>query len=198
MSITVITTPTPISSPTQNSVVENILSFLFDWMIPIILLVVLVSVSIIVFKWAIKKKKSGKGKDLLFKDFNIGEYSVIMFRKINERYVEIERLKMSITDKSFHYKNKDFPTFDIKKPFFSDKKYNYYGFDYDNGDQLTVNTKGMPDKITIDEIDIYVNRGIIEQIVRGLEEPKNKKEWIMLIVGAVLGVGIGIIIGQAI
>lgn len=196
MSISIITTPTPL--PTPKGIFENITSILLECIIPIVLLVVFIVIIFLIIKYILKKRKSGKGKDLLFKDFNVGEYSVIMFRKINNRYVEIERLKMSIITKSFNYKGKDFPTFNINEPFFSDRKNNYYGFDFDSGEQLTIATKGMPKNITVDEVDIYVNRGIIEQIVRGLEEAKSKKEWIMLIVGVALGIGIGLIIGQAI
>jgi hypothetical protein len=37
---------------------------------------------------------------------------------------------------------------------FTDKKNNYYAFDYETGEQLTFKTKGMPQKITIDEVEI--------------------------------------------
>lgn len=188
---------TPI--PTKTPLDKAIIGFIFDYILPIALLVIMIVVFIVIIRYVLKRRKSGKGKDLLFKDFNVGKYSIIMFRKINDRYIEIERLKMSITNKVFNYKGKEFITFDINMPFFSDKDYNYYGFDYDSGEILTVKTKGMPKEITIDDIDTYVNRGIIEQIVRSLETPQeNKGKYLLIVVGLILGIGIGLIIGQSI
>jgi hypothetical protein len=189
-----ITTPQPLPTATPTPIFDIIM---LNYVIPILGLVAGIMVFLIIYKYIIKPRLNSKNtKSLLFEDFNIGKYSILLFRKIGDKYVQIDKKRMNIKDDKFVYNHKDFKTFDIKKPFFSDKKNNYYAFDYDSGDLLTVHTKGMPEKVTIHDVDIYVNRNIIEQLVKGLESPTDKKQWFMLIVGAVLGVGIGIIIGQ--
>jgi len=161
----------------------------------IIVLTILI-ISIIIFVYLIKRfrQKTNK-KGLLFKDFSVGQFSIIMFRKIGDRFHEIDRKNIKITDQQWRYNNKDFVTFNISDTLFSDRRKNYYGFDYDSGSQLTFKTKGMPDKITIDDVDIYVNRHLIEELVKGLEELKPKGQWMMLIIGIALGIAVGIIIG---
>lgn len=185
--------------PTQTPLDTLIINYLFDYILPITILIITIVVFVVVLRKIWKKRKTGKGKELLFKDFNVGEYVIIMFRKINNKYTEIERLKMAITNKTFNYNGKEFTTFDMNKPIFSDKKNNYYAFDYDSGDILYINGSSLPKNITIEDIDTYVNRGIIEQLVRSLEQPKQDKgKWLLIIVGLILGIGIGLIVGQAI
>lgn len=164
--------------------------------IPLIIIIISIPITIFIIYKVIKKIKNKRpNKKLLFEDFNIGKYKIIMFRKIGDKYQEIERLKMEINQQKFRYHNKDFKTFDINKIAFSDKRFNFYAFDYDSGAQLTFKTKEMPDKITIEEVDVYVNRNIVEQIVKGLEDLKPKGQYLMLIIGVIMGVAIGIIIG---
>lgn len=150
-------------------------------------------IPILVYK---KIKGSNSKKDLFFKDFNVGKFKVVMFRKIGEKYHQIDKLKIKIDAQKFVYKNKDFKTFDMNKIAYSDNKNNYYAFDFDTGDQLTFKTKGMPEKISIDDVDIYVNRHIVADIVKGLEEFKPKSQWVLIVVGLILGLGIGLIIGM--
>lgn len=172
------------------------LEILTDNLLAIIFMAVSIIVSF-VFVFIIRKitKKTNKNK-LLFEDFNIGKFNIVLFRKVGDRYHQIEKVKMDVSkDDGFRYNNKDFTTFSMKDIAYSDAKNNYYAFDYDSGEQLTFKTKGMPDKISIDDVDIYVNRNIIEQLVAGLEDLKPKGQWTMLIIGIVLGLAIGIIIG---
>lgn len=135
-------------------------------------------------------------KNMQYTDFNVANFTVLMFRKINDKYIQMDKKKIQINKNEWRYHNKDFTTFDINKVAFSDNKKNYYAFDYDTGEQLTFTKKGMPKKITIDEVDIYVNRNIIEQIVRGLEIPKVKGQYVMLIIGLAMGIAIGIVVGM--
>jgi hypothetical protein len=186
-------TPTPTTFQNQPSFIDSILGYI----IPIIIIIFTIIILYFVIKLVRKKFKNRKqNKDLLFKDSNVGKYSVIIFRKISDKYNMVDTIKIDIKKDGFRYEDKDFTTFDMNKVAYSDKHSNYYAFDYDNGDQLTFKTKGLPENITIKDIDIYVNRHVIADLVAGLEQPKNKGQWLMLIVGAVLGVGIGIIIGQ--
>jgi hypothetical protein len=187
-------TPTPLIN---NNNTYSIFDLLLSYIIPIITLTVTIIILYFVVKIIRKKIKNRKqNKELLFKDFSVGKYSVIIFRKIGDKYTIVDTIKIDIKKEGFRYEDKDFPTFDMNKVAYSDKHSNYYAFDYDNGSQLSFNTKGLPENITIKDIDIYVNRHVIADLVAGLETPKNKGQWLMLIVGAVLGVGIGIIIGQ--
>lgn len=146
--------------------------------------------------YAVKDIKGKNNNSLLFKDFNVGQFGVIMFRKIGERFFEIDRKKIKVTEEKWRYKNKDFKTFDMNKPAFCTKKKNYYAFDYDSGAQLTFFEKGMPKNISTDDVDVYVNRHIISDLVKGLEELKPKGQYVLLVVGIVLGIAIGIIIGM--
>jgi hypothetical protein len=184
-------TPTPTPTPTPISLMTSI----FDILIPIIILVIMFVVIGLSIYFIKKRLSKNNKKDMLFKDFNVGRYKILMFRKIGDKFVQFDTLKMDIKDNKFRYGEKDFTTFNINHIAYSDKKNNYYAFDYDSGSQLTFNEKGMPTKITIDDIDIYVNRKIIEQIVAGLEEHKGKTQWVMLILGIVIGCAIGIVIG---
>lgn len=186
-------TPTPTFINYQPTLIDS----LFNYLIPIIgLIIIIIIIYFLTKKIKNKLKNRNKNKELLFKDFSVGKYSVIIFRKIGDKYTIVDTIKIDIKKDGFRYEDKDFPTFDMNKVAYSDKRNNYYAFDYDNGSQLTFNTKGLPENITIKDIDIYVNRHVITDLVAGLETPKNKAQWLMLIVGAVLGVGIGIIIGQ--
>ncbi len=164
--------------------------------IAILIGVIILFVSIIIIYKVIKRMKGKTRKSLLFKDFNVGNFMVIMFRKIGDKYHEIDRKRINVTQNTFRYNHKDFVGFDMKNVLFSDKKNNYYGFDYDTGEQLNFHIKGMPKIVSIEDIDMYVNRNIIKNIVAGLEELKPKGQYLMLIVGIVLGLAIGIIIGM--
>jgi len=117
---------------------------------------------------------------------------------IGEKYVQIDKIKIDVDTGKFRYKNKDFTKgFDMNKIAYSDAKNNYYAFDFDSGEQLTFNAKGLPEKVTIDDLDVYVNRHIISDLVAGLEDnKKGKGQWMMLIIGVILGLAIGVIIGQ--
>ena len=199
MTVSIATSP-PLPTPTPQPFITSLIN---NYLEPIgiiaVTLIIIGVIGYIVYKKFLKGKFfQKKQKELLFKDFNVGKYAVVMYRKIADRFVEIDKLKIDIKDEQFRYNNKDFKTFDVSKPAYSNKNYNYYAFDYDTGSQLTFKEKGMPEKITVDDIDIYVNRHIIEDLVKGLESPKQKGQWLMLIVGAVLGLGIGIVIGMEI
>lgn len=189
-------TPSPIPTPTPISAYTIVSRFFIDNYFLIMGLCILALILIIMYYILKKVLFKRQKKDMLFKDFNVGRFKIVMYRKIGDKYHEIDRLKMDIKDKVFKYNNKDFKTFNINDIAFSDKNFNYYAFDYDTGEQLKFNTKKMPKSISVEDVDIYVNRGIIEQLVKGLEDLKPKGQWLMLIVGAILGVGIGIIIGM--
>lgn len=131
-----------------------------------------------------------------YTDIKTGVYRILLFRNINGSYVQVEKLKHKVIDTKFTHNHKDFK-FDAEIIAYSDEKYNYYAFDFDLGTQLTFNKKRFPKDITIDEIDTYVNRGIIAQIISGLEKRKEGKgQWLIVILGAVMGGAIGFIIGQ--
>lgn len=180
--------PTPLQDIVFNTLANNALLIIFF---------IIVGASIVLsYEIAIFLRNKTKKRQLMFKDFNISQYSVVMFRKINDRYIEVEKKRIDVKENKWRYNNKDFLTFNVNNIAFSDKRNNYYAFDYDTGKQLSFKEKGMPDKITIEEVDIYVNRGIIAQLVQGLEEKTNKSQWLMLIVGVILGLGIGLIIGM--
>lgn len=141
----------------------------------------------------------GKKKITAYTDLAIGDYKVAMFRKIGGKYVCIDKIKIRIDDtKGFRYKGKDFNLFNKNLIGWTDSKCNYYAFDFDKQLQLTFNELNLAnDKITLDDIDNYVNKGIIAQMIAGLEKAKSEKgQWIMLILGAVIGGVIGFVIGQ--
>lgn len=142
----------------------------------------------------------GNKKPTPYTDMAIGFYSVIMFRKIAGVYTEIDREKVKVEQSKFRYKGKkDFIKIDVGKIAFRDKKRNYFAFDYDTGNQIFFNEKEFPTKkITIDEVDNYVNKGIISQIVAGLETIKSDKKIGLLIVVGALGGTIGFIVGYLI
>jgi len=189
-------TPTPTPAPTPKPLIDAISGIFFDYIIPIIILVVVLIIIAFIVKKLLKNKLVKRKEGLLFKDFNIGKYTVKLFRFIGGKYVEVDTVKMDISkDTGFKYRNKDFRTFDASKISFSDSRSNYYAFDLDTGSQLIMNKRSMPERISVDDVDTYVNRGIIEQIVKGLEDIKPKGQWLMLICGLALGLGIGIVIG---
>jgi len=136
-------------------------------------------------------------KSLKYTDFAVSKYTVILFRKIIDKYVEVERKQINIKDNKIRLNNKDYP-FKSSLVAFADSNHNYYAFDYDKGHQLTFNILEFPTgKISIDDIDTYVNKGIISQIVAGLEKRKtDRSQWTMLILGIVIGLAIGFIIGN--
>lgn len=158
-----------------------------------ILVVIVPSITVafcsIVSIWAIYNHFKGDSKQLKFKDFTIGNYMILFFRKLGDKYVEMERKRIDITrEQKFRYNGKDFSVFDKDKIGFSDKKHNFYCFDYDKGEQLSFSPKEFPEKVSLKDVDDYVNKGIISQLVRGLEEAKtNKSQWIMLIMGLAIG-----------
>lgn len=173
---------------------ENIFN---SYIMPIFWVIIAIIIISVVILLIYKKIKKGKGKELLFKDFNVGNYKVILYRKVGNRYVEIERKTIQINkQEGFKYNNKDFCVFKIDDIAFADSNHNYYAFDYDTGAQLTFNEKNMPESISIDDVDIYVNRGIIKQLIDSLETKTDKAKFLFIIVGAVLGLGIGLIIGM--
>jgi hypothetical protein len=162
--------------------------------------------------------RRNKPKLNAFTDFNIGNYAVKMYRLIADKFVEIDTIKIKIDEKKFTYGKKDF-MFNPKHIAFSDAKNNYYAYDFDKGTPLKFNLAGLnekgesnqnqqlmfkaielPAKISIEDVDRYVNSGIIAQIIAGLEKPKSSKYGALLyiILGAVLGGAIGFIISQQI
>jgi hypothetical protein len=140
-----------------------------------------------------------KTKVNAYTDFKVSNYVIKMFRKINGSYVEIDTVKQKVDSNKFAYGKKDF-LFNPEDLAFSDSKNNYYAFDFDNGDRLKFNAKSFPEKISIQDVDRYVNQGIIAQIVAGLEKGKDSKYGMLMyiILGAVVGGAIGFIIGQQI
>lgn len=191
-------TPIPLPTATPQPIINIII---FDYIIPIVTIVIGLIIFFVVFKiiyikYLKNRLSNKKDNNLMYEDFNVGRYFIIMFRQIGGKYHEIDRLKIEINQSTFRYNNKDFSNVDLEKIAFTDKRNNYYAFDYDNGTQLFFSKQEIPNSVTIDEIDIYVNRNLISQLVAGLEPPKGKGQYLMLIVGAVLGVGIGIVIGQ--
>lgn len=138
-----------------------------------------------------------KKKITAYTDFNSGKYTVLMYRKISNRYVRIDKVKLNIKEQKFRYKMNDFINFDRNAILFSDEKNNYYGFDFDTKEQLSMSNKELPKSITLAEIDRYVNQGLIRQLSSDLEKPKSdKREWIMFLIGAVCGGFGGFIIAQ--
>lgn len=195
MSIIPHDTPTPIPIKPL-SFQDEIGSFISqNWVLILTLIIsAIIFISIYLLVKRILNKKSKKS--MLFTDFNVGKFKIVLYRKIGNKYHEIDRRKMIVEQNKFTYNGKDFTTFDIQKIGFSDKKNNYYCFDYDSGAILTFSKTDMPNNLKIEDVDTYVNRGIIEQLVKGLEELKPKGQWILLIVGIIMGVAIGIIIGM--
>lgn len=182
-------TPIPTPVPTLQDLVYRALVDNLGLILGIAL--VLAIIFLIIQIYLTKKAK----KQLLFKDFSVGRYMVKMYRLIGDHYHEIDKKRIKITQGKFRYNNKDFTIFKINQIAFSDRKNNYYAFDYDSGDQLTFNKSKMPKDVSREDLDIYTNRGIIADLVKGLEDIKPKSQWILLIAGLVLGIGIGIIIG---
>jgi|WetSurMetagenome_2_1015567.scaffolds.fasta_scaffold611799_1 hypothetical protein len=132
-------------------------------------------------------------------DLNAGKYTVIFFRLISGKYTVIDTIKINIKEKLFRYKNKDFLNFNMNTPLFADTKFNYFGFDYDSGKQLSFNLSELSNKISLEEIDRYVNQGLISQLAHSLEKPKSDKtQWVWLIMGIVVGICIGFVIGNVI
>jgi 3-dehydroquinate synthetase len=132
-----------------------------------------------------------------YTDMNTGNYTVLMFRKIGSKNVQIDKVKINITEQKFRYKGKDFFNFNLNNILFADSKNNYYGFNYDDGKQLAFSDLNLPTNITLAEIDRYVNQGLIKQLTQALEEKKSdKKEYIMFILGAVCGGFGGFIVAQ--
>lgn len=144
----------------------------------------------------------GKRRLRPYLDFAIGKYKVIMFKLIGDVYTEIDRIEVKVEKDTFRYKpkvghyHKDFIKIDTKMIAFRDSRFNYYAFDYDNGDQLKFSSKEFPKgKITLDEIDEYVNRGLIAQIIAGLEKVKAESKTAFIIVVGIMGGAIGFIAG---
>lgn len=127
------------------------------------------------------------------------KYLVIMYRKINGIYTVIDKIKVNIKDQKFIYKGSDFVNFDLNNPMFCDKDHYFYGFDYDTKEQFGISGKALPKGISLEQIDRYVNRGLIRQLVQGIEKPKSEKsQWIMFIIGCVCGGFGGFIIAQSV
>jgi hypothetical protein len=143
----------------------------------------------------------GKRRFRPFLDFSVGKYKVIMYKLIGNVYTEIDRTEIKVENSQFRYKpkfgkyHKDFVKIDTKLIAFRDSKFNYYAFDFDTGDQIYYQTKEFPKgKITLDEIDVYVNGGIIKQIVAGLEKVKAESKTGLIIIVGIMGGAIGFII----
>jgi hypothetical protein len=129
---------------------------------------------------------------------NISSYKIRLYRKIGDSYVEVDEKNVKPKEGKFRVDNKDFGAFDKEKIAFTDKKHKYYAFDYDSGSQLFFSPKELPETVSIDDIDNYVNKGIISQILKGLEKLKDdKKIYINLILGIVIGAVMGFAIGYA-
>lgn len=140
------------------------------------------------------------GKKLsAFTDLAVGKYKVKFFRRIGDRYVCIDTVNLKIEDnKPFRYKNQDFNLFNKRLFGWTDGKFNFYAFDFDSKEQLTFNRQDLEiGKVTLEDIDNYVNKGLIRQLVAGLEDAKSPKgQWIMCILFLIVGVLIGYFIGQ--
>jgi hypothetical protein len=134
-----------------------------------------------------------------YTDLNVGNYVFLFFRKIGNRYVRIDKKRISVDKQKLRYKGKDFSLIDINAILFSDNKNNYYGFDYDTEQQLFIKGNESPKNMTLDEIDEYVNKGILRQLVDELEKPQSDtgKILLWLIVGVVIGVLIGYVVGTS-
>lgn len=134
-----------------------------------------------------------------FTDFNMGKIKALVMRKIGNKMVVIDKIELKYDQTTVRYKNKDFSHFDKDLIYFSDAENNYYAFDFDTGNQLGTGTKQFPDKFTVDDIDVYVNRNIIAQLASGLEKIKQEKgKFIIIILAGVLGGIIGFMIGQSV
>lgn len=143
-------------------------------------------------------KLFGKKKLSAYTDFNNANYMVLMFRKINGKYVKIDKIKISITQHKFKYKNKEFFKFDPNCILFSDNKFNYYGFDYDSEAQFSITGNELPKGITLNDIDNYVNGSLIKQLVTELEEKKSDLgKLIYIVLGIVIGALIGYLVGSS-
>jgi hypothetical protein len=194
MSIVIKPTPTPVPIPLQTQIWSFIMVN-FALIVTLILIAVVFAAIYIILR-SIKNRKGKKA--LLFNDFNVGKFKIIFFRMIGGKYHEIDRKKIQINQcepTKFRFNNKAFTTFDIEKIGFSDKKYNYYCFDYDTQAQLVFNERNMPENIEGSFVDTIINRGIIEQLVKGLEDLKPKGQWLYIAIGLILGLAIGLIIG---
>lgn len=143
----------------------------------------------------LRKRKN----NLLYQDLNVGKYMIMFFRKINGKYVLVEKKKLKIEHTKFRFHNRDFTLMKFEWVLYSDNKFNYYGFDFDKQTQLCFNEGGkLPEGITLEDIDIYINRNVIAQAIQGLEKLDSKKsQWLMLIVGACIGFGIGFFASNA-
>lgn len=141
----------------------------------------------------------GFGKKLnAYTDTNKGIYKIKMFRKIGGKYVCIDTVKIKVDDTKFRYKGKDFSLFLKDRIGWADSKANYYAFDFDKEKQLTLTDMTLvTDKVSLEDLDIYVNKGLIAQLVAGLEKAKSEKyQWILaLVIGVMAGI-MGFFIGQ--
>lgn len=196
MAIIPIDSPTP--TPTPVSLQNQIYNFLvanLALIVTLIMIIVVVS-SIYIVVNDIRKRKGKKA--LLFNDFNIGKFKIVFFRLIGGKYHEIDRKTIKINQMEptkFRFNNKSFLTFNIENIGFSDRKNNYYCFDYDTQAQLTFSKTDMPKNIDGTFADVIINRGIVEQLVKGLEDLKPKGQWTMFIIGLISGICIGLVIG---
>jgi len=90
---------------------------------------------------------------------------VYILRKFNDTYILVKKIKISSTAESVSYKNKTFKL-DFKLSAFLNSNTPQIFIDYDTGDTLSFNE--VKSKISPDELDIYINKGIISQLVGGL------------------------------
>jgi len=140
-----------------------------------------------------------KRKLTTYTDITTGIYKILLFRNINGSYIQVEKIKHKVTNEKFRYNNKDFK-FNAGNIAFSDEKCNYYAYDFDLGTQLSFNERNLPKNISIGELDAYVNRAVISQIIAGLEKRKedNKGKLMLVVLAGIMGGAIGFIIGQQI
>lgn len=174
------------------------MGFLEDLINTIIFVCVIIIVALVTYyiAWRFVHRKTKLNIDTT-KDIN--SYIVKLYRKIGDSYIEVDEKKVKPKAGKFRIDNKDFGAFDTEKIAYSSGKHKYYAFDYDSGGQLFFNEKKLPENVSIEDIDNYVNKGIIAQILKGLENLKtDKTQYMMLIIGVIIGALTGFVIGNII
>lgn len=135
----------------------------------------------------------GKKKTTVYTDLEKGIYNVLMMRLIGTKYVQVDRVKIKVDAENFRYADKDF-LFNPKLLAFSDQKCNFYAFDFDTCEQMFFGKRKFAKDVVITnkEIDNYVNKGLIAQLIAGLEKRKEGKgQWLMAILFFIIGFAIG-------
>jgi hypothetical protein len=124
------------------------------------------------------------------------QYKAFILKQVSEGYERIGTVKVDITKDKFTFKDKTFVV-EIQQNAFVDNDKVYLFYDYDKGNKLSfVAQKQIIDSKMLDDL---ITKGIIGQLVTRLKSALGGEKgtfWITVIFGVIMGVGIGIVVGQ--